>query len=92
MTTLSAQNVITREYGRSKNFMTPRVLEVGWIHNRRRAYELSKGEGFSHNTIYGVSIVDVDEIGTTKRRTDLGGCFESLRAARSHIMRLIEED
>lgn len=64
MCKLTARGIIQRQYGSSKNFMTPNVIKYGKV-NQCTAYELSSGEGFSKNpyqqpydrpTIYGVTV------------------------------------
>lgn len=81
---VSARQIIRKEYGNSKNFVTPRILKYGKI-NKRMAYELSAGEGIDRKEIYGVSIAEIDETGNTKRRTDLSNCFFALNDAISYI-------
>ena len=75
MQTKPAGEIIEHEYGDSKNFMTPRVLKYGKI-SRTIAYEIAQGEGFEHETIYGISVAEwtgvKDHRGKyTIRRTDL---------------------
>ncbi len=76
----TAKDVIRRAFGRVKNFMTPHALCYGFCGDF--AYELAKGEGFSHETIYGVSVVEYkvlgnNVLGATNLRTDLSGCYGS---------------
>lgn len=92
MTTLTAREIIRKEYGDSKNFMTPTVLEVGKI-SVNRAYEISSGEAFlSPERIYGVSIVDYDpETGKTERKySPISEMFHSLQEANDHVKALKE--
>lgn len=82
--TYSAREIIRMAYGSSRNFMTPHVISYGKI-NRKMAFELSKGTGINHETIYGVSIAKVVKGGKAERQTSLSGCFHSLSDARRHI-------
>lgn len=80
-----ARKIIAREYGNSKNFMTPKVLDCGLVTDRR-AWELSTGRGFYDERIWGVSVVDYDpDTGKTTRRTDLSEMYQSQRQAAKHI-------
>ena len=90
MKTMTAQEMIICEYGSSKNFMTPEVLEQEKI-NESHAYELSKGTGLSNEPIWGVSIVKQIGDNKTKRCTELGDCFFSLEDAKEHINNLKSE-
>lgn len=84
MTTLSAREIIKKEYGDSKNFMTQWVL--GHYKTRRnQAAELSTGIGLFDTRIWGVSVVTLHEDGSTTRETDLSSCFESEQEARDYI-------
>ena len=86
---MTARQIIKKEYGNSKNFITPYILRYGKI-SENVAYELSEGTGFEHNAIYGVSIVTVDEQGNTKREFDLSKHFDSLLEVEGYIGRLRE--
>lgn len=91
MSTPTARQMIRQEYGDGKNFMTPTVIKVG-KRGPCRAWELSTGTGFRRETIYGVSVVDWDNLtDETTRRTDLGECFQSLSSAESYIADLPEK-
>lgn len=77
----SARELIRMEYGSSKNFMTPNVIERR-KNGRHRAIEIASGTGFNQEPIYGVSIVDhFPQNDTTTRRRDLSQCFQSRGAA-----------
>jgi hypothetical protein len=83
-TTLSAREILRREYGDSRNFLTPHVLAVGKL-NRETAYELSAGEGIEPGTkLYGVSVVRVVD-GATARDYDAATCFSSLADANAYV-------
>tara|TARA_Y100000034_G_scaffold25948_1_gene30988 strand:+ start:870 stop:1214 length:345 start_codon:yes stop_codon:yes gene_type:complete len=85
MKTLTAREIINQEYGNSKNFMTPHVIKRGKAH-RNIAYELSSGEGFNHEPIYGVSIAMIDEnTRKTKRLYNDSHMFNSLAEAKVYI-------
>jgi len=88
MSTLTAREILDLEYHGSDNFMTPHIIRTGKA-GKKRAYELASGEGFEPgSTIYGVSVVDVLDDGTTDRRTDISDCFQSLTEAEIMIMGL----
>lgn len=73
-----AQTILHMEYGNAKNFMTPNIIEIGKISDNI-AYEISSGEGLSHNTIYGLSIVSYNpETNKTSRDYDGSGCYDTL--------------
>ena len=84
---LTAREILHREYGDAPNFMTPDVLEVGKLHPCV-AFEVSKGTGFEHEPIYGVSVVRLRCDGTTKRLTRLSELFFSRRQADWHVYTL----
>lgn len=85
MSALTAREIIKREYGDSKNFMTPGIIRRGKM-CRNIAYELSGGTGFEHESIYGVSIVMIDEsTGKTERLYNDSHMFHSLDEASAYI-------
>lgn len=90
MKALSAREIIRKEYGDSKNFMTPYIIKRGKI-NRTTAFELSSGTGMYHEPIYGVSVVRLNEGGTTERLTHVSKMFRSKSAALYYIIGLKEE-
>lgn len=86
-TTLSARELLRREYGDSRNFLTPHRIAIGKL-DRETAYELSAGEGIEPGTrLYGVSVVRVVG-GATERDYDAAACFSSLEAANAYVERL----
>jgi len=87
MKTLNARQIVKKEYGNSKNVMTPNVIKYGKI-NKYIAYELSSGEGIKGEPIFGVSFVEVDDDGNTIRRTDLSSSFSTIEEANEYITRL----
>jgi hypothetical protein len=87
---MTPRQVIKAEYGDSKNFMTPNVVKTGWC-GKLRAFELSSGEGIMGGRIYGVSVVQLREDGTTERCYDLSQVFDSIRAANEYIAELSTE-
>jgi len=89
MSKLTANEIFFKEYDSGKNFMTPNVIRRDKV-SPTRAYELSSGLGFTNDTIYGVTVVDVITGGGTKRRTDLCGCYHSLMDAEDFIDTLDE--
>ena len=83
---MNAKEIIRKEYKNSKNFMTPTVLEIDWIVKDKVAYEISKGKGFEHETIYGLSVVKLHEDGTTERCHNFSDCY----CSRGELRRKIE--
>lgn len=87
MVTLTARQIIKKEYGTSKNFMTDQVLGY-WKITRNSAVELSRGWFIDH-WIYGVSFVEYDpSTGKTERNTDLSNAFANEQDARNYIAEL----
>ena len=87
---LTAREMIKREYGTSKNFMTPDVLRRGKLH-RAVAYELSGGGGFltSIDRLFAVSVVAYNkEMDKTARCTDVSEVFSSRAEAEDYISEL----
>ena len=85
MTALTAKQIIRKEYGDGKNFMTPKVLSVGKA-GTRRAWELSTGPGIFGDQIWGVSVVDYNpETEQTTRRPDLSESYQRRELAVNHI-------
>jgi len=84
---MTAREIIKQEYGNSRNFMTPEVLEIGMA-THDIAYEISKGKGISDNIIYGLSVVKLHPDGITERMYDISGCHSSLKEAREVITNL----
>ena len=83
----TAREIIKKEYGSAKNFMTPNIISYGKI-NKNIAYELAHGKGFnsdSDSDIYGVSVAEIDNKGNTKRRYILSSSFDTLSQAKGHI-------
>jgi len=64
------------------NFMTPTHIKTFYVNDY--AVELSKGTGFSHNTIYGLTIVDTT---TNDRFHPLNDCYDTL----TEVEELLEE-
>jgi len=86
---MTAKQIVKKEYGNSKNFMTPHILRYGMI-SENVAYELSEGTGIEHETIYGLSVVVIDEAGTTTREHSLSKKLDSLEEAERYIEELRE--
>lgn len=83
---ISAREILRREYGTSKNFMTPEIIKTGKI-NRKTAYEISKGTGFKNEPVFGLTIVEIIN-GETKGREDLSDCFWNIKEVNERITRL----
>ena len=84
---MSAKDIIRKEYGKSKNFVTPDVLKYGKI-KKNKAYELSGGRGIFSDNLYGVSVVSVNSKGKTKRSDRQSKVFRSKSKALTYINRL----
>lgn len=74
--------LFNRVYNGQRNFMTPDVLKRGY--RKGLAYELSVGEGFGGERLYGVTVLSP----MGKKRHDLNACFDSLEKAEAHIKTL----
>ncbi len=72
---MRARDIIRTEYGKSRNFMTEHVIEIGSIERGRVAYELSWGDGFDNDYIVGVSVASCDAAGQTAREYDMSKSF-----------------
>lgn len=80
---LKAEEIIAKEYGNSRNFITPTVIKYGML-SSNRAYELSRGTGFYQEPIFGVSLVQYYP--ETKKTERLQGkLFMSLNDAEKFI-------
>jgi hypothetical protein len=75
-------------YKGARNFMTPDLISYG--KSGRFVYELSQGEGFSREPIYGVTVLEITNgaMGTTVRRHDLSKMFFNIRDALSYAKNL----
>ena len=83
---MNARQIFIQAYGsKSRNFMTPNRIELKSLVRGVAAYELSCGRGFRDNIIYGVSVAALVDGQAVRGHTPIGGCFDSLRKARSHI-------
>ena len=92
MRTLTAREILKKEYGSSRNFMTPHRVRVGKI-SRTIAFELSNGSGFcDHATIWGVSFAEIKENGETVRRSDISGVFTRRGEALAYIEEIRERE
>lgn len=84
---MTAREMISAEYGSSRNLMTPHRVRVGKI-APHIAFELSSGRGFRDGSmLYGVSIV-VERNGKTERDTDASDVFSSAAEAGRYIAEL----
>lgn len=85
---LSARQIIKREYGEySRNLITPRIVSYGKI-TPGIAYEISEGTDFNHNPIWGVSIAQLMNDGSTIRRSDLSCMIREYPQVREYIKKL----
>ena len=102
----TAREILEKEYGTAKNFMTPHVLSRGLIIARGAranprtleelrphysgAYELSEGTNMEHRPIFGVTVVKLLPDGTTQRMFDASKCFTG-PTAKADTRRYIRE-
>jgi DNA-directed RNA polymerase subunit RPC12/RpoP len=73
---LKAKEIIKKEYGNSKNFITPSVIGYGFVSDNV-AYEISKGKGIMGGEIIGLSIAKQRPDGTTERLHEYYDYFET---------------
>lgn len=85
MAQLQPQTVIRMEYGTSRNFITPGVIEYGWIVVGSIAYELSTGEGYGVSLVRDYGPVVRRRTRRTRRMHRLSKHFYSRRAARDYV-------
>ena len=81
----NASLVIRKHFKGQNNFMTPHMMKRDWAVPNKIAYELSSGEGFTGDKIFGVTVVKIEKDGTTKQLDDLGGCCHSESEALERI-------
>ncbi len=72
---MRARDIIRTEYGKSRNFMTEHVMQIGSIKRGRIAYELSWGYGFDNDYVVGVSVASCNKAGSTTREYDMSKSF-----------------
>jgi len=77
-----ARKHFTRVVG-GKNFMTPDVVEYGWVIEGEVSYEISKGEGLEHQDIFGITFAGKNKLGEDVR--ELSKCQASIEEARQYI-------
>ena len=81
---MTAREIIRHEYNGARNFMTPRVRSYGRL--PWGAYEISEGVGMRGESIYGVSVVQVQpETGRTRRLTTLSKLCHAMDTAREYV-------
>lgn len=67
------------------NFMTPDVVDYGYLGNTTIAYEISKGHEIDNEAIYGFTVgLPVND----PRRREWSGMFYSLSEIQDHIAEL----
>ena len=85
MEELTANEIFKRQYNGRKNFITACVIARGKM-CRNIAFELSSGRGITTPTLYGVTIVMLDEsTGKTEPLFNDSRCFDSLEDAHIYI-------
>lgn len=62
---MTAEELIKRGYGNSRNFMTPNIKVYGWIVEGVTAFELSSGKNMAgqQGGLWGVSLVTINSDG-----------------------------
>lgn len=83
----SARQIIRKEYGKSRNIITPNIVKYGKI-RKNKAYEISYGKGFTGGKLYGVSIASINKKGKTKRNYKQSKVFNSQSTAQRYINKL----
>ncbi len=85
MTALTAREIFKQQYNGKKNFMTNQIIKRGKM-CRNIAYELSSGRGIFTPTLYGVTMVMLDEsTGKTEPLFDDSHSFQTLGEAQAYI-------
>ena len=79
MTNSEIAHLFQRAYNGQRNFMTPNLVRYGARHGK--VYEVSWGEGFGRERIYGVTVLT--ENGA--KCSDLNAAFTHLEAANQYI-------
>ncbi len=70
---MTAREMVRAAYGDSKNILTPKLVKYGKI-GKDRAFELSMGEGFKGETVYGLTVVK-NVSGSIVKDFDNSGAF-----------------
>ena len=65
---VSAREALRKVYGDSRNFISPRIIETGWVEKGEVAYELSYGL-FLDKHVFGISVVRKDNVGAWQKDT-----------------------
>ena len=84
---MTPETAIWREYGNSKNLMTPYNRRIGSICSYL-SFETSWGYGMEHNRIYGLSVVRHLPNEKTDRCSRLSRMFYSQSDRRNFVRRL----
>lgn len=85
---MEARDIIYKEYGNSKNILTPRRLSYGKL-SKNIAYELSSGSGLNRMPIWGISIATwLPKEQKTQRLYKLSKCCHSKEEVKSYIQSL----
>ena len=78
--------IFTDYFNGQSNMMTPDCYSWGFISrymNRHLIWELSKGKGFSNDTIYGITVLEINDAGNVTRKPaglSMGGFRSELEA------------
>ena len=73
------------EFFSGRNFMTPSVIEYGWVKPNKLAYELSTGKGITGKTLFGVTVNNKNE------ESDMNELYYSKEEAENYIRKLTKE-
>lgn len=71
---MNISHVFDVKFNGQHNFMTPTVIRYGTAGGM--LYELSRGEGFDHDTIYGLTFLTPDG---ERPENDPSGCLHSMQ-------------
>lgn len=78
--------IFSRHFNHKKNFLTPSTVYF------RRVFdylvEVSEGEGFDRNKIYGVTVLEIDSNEHTAHKHDFSKCVHSLTEVESYLTTL----
>ncbi len=77
---MEARNVFRKVYNGEKNFMTPIV--VGYYVKNNLQIELSTDR---QGDLFGVTVIEVLDVGECAKRNDLSKCFKSVTEAKRYI-------
>jgi len=86
-----ARDLFHEFFNGQRNLMTPGVIRYGWKGKGHYAYEISQGDDFLNNKMFGVTILEVDSDADTITRSDFSQHCKSLSHAESVVAELTVE-